>query len=225
MVTKIRIISLSLVQENVITMKVKRFLTVTALFFLAWAAAAQTPEDILSHMEEVFDKHESEGLVMTMDVKIPILGTTSSQVYALGDKMRAEVSMMGVAIIIWSDGVTEWEYNSKNNEVEIKKDKGSSENGDAELFGEISDGYDVSIKKETADAWHLICRKSKTNTDKDAPKTIDLVVAKETYMPLSLSAKVSGFTMTMRDIRFGVTEEQVTFNAADYPGVKIIDKR
>ena len=195
------------------------------MFFATWTVLAQTPEEILSHMEEAFDKHESEGLVMTTDVKVPILGTTSSLLYALGDKMRVEITMMGLTMIIWSDGETEWEYNSKTNEVEIKKDSGSNDGGDAEMFGAVSDGYDVSIKKETADAWYFVCRKSKTNTDKDAPKTIDLVVAKRDYMPLSLSAKMSGVTMTMRDIRFGVTEKQVTFDAKDYPGVKIIDKR
>ena len=45
------------------------------------------------------------------------------------------------------------------------------------------------------------------------------------YYPVSLSAKISGITMTMRDISFGVTEKQVTFNAADFPGIAIVDKR
>ena len=31
--------------------------------------------------------------------------------------------------------------------------------------------------------------------------------------------------MTMRNITFGVSEEQVTFNQADYPDAKVIDKR
>ena len=31
--------------------------------------------------------------------------------------------------------------------------------------------------------------------------------------------------MTMQGISFGVIEKQVTFNAVDYPGVTIVDKR
>ena len=54
---------------------------------------------------------------------------------------------------------------------------------------------------------------------------MDLVVAKGTYMPISLSAKVSGITITMRDLDFNVTEKDVTFNQADYPGVKVVDER
>ena len=49
---------------------------------------------------------------------------------------------------------------------------------------------------------------------------------KGTYLPIQLSARMSLLvTMTLHDISFGVTEEQVTFNPADYPGVKIKDKR
>ena len=54
---------------------------------------------------------------------------------------------------------------------------------------------------------------------------MDLVVAKGTYWPVSLSTSVTAATMTMRDLSFGVTEKQVTFDEKDYPGVKIVDKR
>ena len=54
---------------------------------------------------------------------------------------------------------------------------------------------------------------------------MDLVVAKGTYYPKSLSASMSGVTTTLRDIAFGVSDEDLTFDAADYPGVKIVDKR
>ena len=42
---------------------------------------------------------------------------------------------------------------------------------------------------------------------------------------MSLSAKVDLVTVTMRNLQFNVTEQEVTFNQADYPGVTIIDKR
>lgn len=61
-------------------------------------------------------------------------------------------------------------------------------------------------------AWYLQCKKIKTNTNKDDPKTMGLVVAKGTYHPISLSAKVSGITVTMCDLSFNVSEKQVTFN-------------
>ena len=100
-----------------------------------------------------------------------------------------------------------------------------SANSNAEMLTGITSGYDVSISRQTADAWYIKCKKSKTNKDKDDPATMDLVVEKDTYMPMSLSAKVSLVTVTIKNLKFGVTESQVTFNPANYPGVQIIDKR
>ena len=204
----------------------KRVLTFLSAIALAVAALAQTPQEILSRMEAEMDKHANDGIIMTIDVKIPVLGTMTTRTYSLGDRLRIDGTMMGVKLITWTDGTSTWTYNAKTNEVEIDKSKqGSSESGDAELFSDITDGYDVSIKKETADAWHILCKKTKSNPDKDAPNTMELVVRKGTYDPVSLTAKLSGLTMTMRDIAFGVTEKQVTFDPKDYPDAKIVDKR
>ena len=201
-------------------------MTFLAAALFAVMAFAQTPEEIVARMEEEMNKHEHDGLVMVIDVKIPILGTMSTTSYALGKKTRVEEEMSGVKFITWSDGKTQWTYNQKENTVEIENEKpDAGTETDAEMFSGITDDYDVSIKKETADAWHLLCKKSKNNTDKDAPKTIDLVISKKNYYPLSLSTKMSGVSMNLHDISFGVTEKQVTFNAADYPTAKIVDKR
>lgn len=205
----------------------KRLMTFLSAIVFAVVAFAQTPEEIIAKMEAELDKHEAEGIIMTIDMKIPIIGTMTTKAYTLGDKMRVEGSMMGVSLVTWTDGVTEWTWDSKKNEIEIKKEdpKKSAEESDAAMFSGITDGYDVTLKKETADAWYFLCKKSKTNTDKDDPKSIDLVVAKGTYYPVSLKAKLSGVTMTLRDVSFGVTEQQVTFNPKDYPTATIVDKR
>lgn len=204
----------------------KLFSILFTFFALATIVVAQTPQEIVSKMESEIDKHENEGVIMSVDVKIPILGTMSTKSYTLGDKSRVEANWMGYTIITWIQGATQWEYNSKTNEVEIStiQEKAGS-NDDLEMFQGITDGYDVSIDKETSDAWYLYCKKSKSNPDKDAPKRMDLVVAKGTYMPMSLSAKMNGSKMTLYDFSFGVTEKQVTFNPADYPNAKIKDLR
>lgn len=204
----------------------KKALSFLASILFAVVSFAQTPQEIVSRMEEEMNKHENDGVAMTVDLKIPILGTVSSKTYAIGEKARIDAEMMGVAIITWTDGVTDWTYDSKSNEIEIKKSGASSSNeGDAEMFSNITEGYDVTLTKETADAWYFQCRKSKGNTNKDDPKNIDLVVAKGTYYPVSLSAKIKGITMTMRNLSFGVDEKMVTFNASDFPDARIVDKR
>ena len=209
-------------------MDMKRLFTfITALAF-AVMSFAQTPEEIADRMSEAMEQLESTGLRMTMDIKIPILGTMSTVAWSLGDKMHMEAEAMGKKIITWMDNDTEWTYTADDNTVTISNrdaKKTSSEQENMQMFESVTEGYDVFLKKETDQAWYLQCKKNKSNTNKDDPKTMDLVVAKGSYHPVSLSARVSGITVTMRDIAFNVSDKQVTFNKADYPGAKIVDKR
>lgn len=208
----------------------KRLLT-TVIAFVAFVAVAvaQTPEEIIARMETELNQYEKSGVIMTVDMKLSILGTMTTKTYSLDQKTRMENTVMGIDMVTWTDGVTMWMYNSKNQEVEINDFQNKSAEADAEgdigMFNGITEGYDVSIDKETPEAWYIYCKKSKSNKDKDAPKKMDLVIAKETYMPISLTTKMDGIKITMRDISFGVTEEQVTFDPAEFPGVKIVDKR
>jgi outer membrane lipoprotein-sorting protein len=196
--------------------------------FAAVAALAQTPQEIVARMDDVMKEHEKEGISLVIEVKMPIVGSMVSRSYTLGDKARVEADLMGVAMVTWTDGKSQWVYDSDKNQVEIKdwtvSDK-SSTDGDAAMFSGIIEGYEIILKDETDDAWYLLCRKLRSNRDKDAPKSMDLVVAKGSYYPVSLRATVSGITLTMRDIAFGVSESLVTFNPSDYPGVKILDNR
>lgn len=207
----------------------KKIIAIISFIALATSAMAQTAEEIITRMDAEMSKHnESEGFAMTMDMKIIFIGTISSRSYILGDKMRIEANRDGKDFITWSDGKTEWSYDSEKNEIEITnaKPKEKSEvESDTKMFTGITEGYDVKIDKETPTEWHIRCKRSKSNPDKDAPKKMDLVVAKGTYWPVSLSTSVTAATVTMRDLSFGVTEKQVTFDEKDYPGVKIVDKR
>ena len=207
----------------------KKLLAIIGFIALAATAMAQTAEEIVSRMNAEISKHnESEGVAITMDMKIILVGTISSRSYILGDKMRIEANKDGKDFVTWSDGKTEWSYDSETNEIEItnaKPREKSDKDSNTKMFNGITDGYDVRIDKETATEWHIRCKRSKSNPDKDAPKRMDLVVAKGTYWPVSLSTSVTAASVTMRDLSFGVTEKQVTFNEKDYPGVKIVDKR
>ena len=207
----------------------KKIFAALAAGLLAVAAYAQTAEEIMAKMGEVMEQvGEESGLRMTMDIKIPILGTMSTKAWSLGDKMRMEAEMMGKKLITWQDGETEWTYDSDANTITIEKQdtsKKSEEKENMEMFQNATEGYDVSIGKETSTTWTIKCRKNRSNTNKDDPKNMEIVVAKGTYYPVSLSAKVDMVTVTMRDLKFHVTEKEVTFNKAEYPGATIIDKR
>ena len=208
----------------------KKIITILAAMALTLTAFAQTAEEIVARMDEVMSQlGEDSGMRMTMDIKIPILGTMSTTAYVLGDKMRMEAAMMGKNLVTWQDGETEWTYDADENTVTIgrrDKPKKAGEKENRKMFQSATEGYDVSIAKETAEAWTIKCKKNRSNTKKDDPKTMELVIAKGTYYPMSLSAKVDMVGVTIRNLDFNnVSEKQVTFNQADYPGARIIDKR
>ena len=206
----------------------KKLLTFLAILMFTSVSFAQTPKEIADKMSEVMDNLEDNGLRMTMDIKIPILGTMSTTAWSLGEKMRMEAEMMGKKIVTRMDENTEWTYEAEENTITIKNrdiQKPSTEQENMKMFESVTEGYDVFLKKETDTAWYLQCKKNKSNKNKDDPKTMDIVVAKGTYYPISLSAKVSGVTVTMRDLDFNVTEKQVTFNKSDYPGARVVDNR
>lgn len=193
------------------------------------ALFAQTPEEIIAKMNEATSRFDSEGFSMVMDIKIPLLGTFSSKMYTLGDKYKAILEVKGKKVITWSDGITDWDYDEPNNEITITRADPSGSDTGAEgslsALDGITDGYDVKLKKETADAWYFHCTKSKTNPKKDDPKAMDLVVSKTTYLPISTSISEKGVKVTLHDFVVGVTEKEVTFNLSDFPKAKITDKR
>ena len=205
----------------------KFFLIVVALAAFVSLGYAQTADEIIDRMDKELKKGESVGTAVTFDIHIPILGQVSSRIRTLGDRSRADIDAKGEKGIIWVVKDTSWAYTPKDNEIVIelgKKDNGSSQQGNEMLTG-ITEGYNVSIVKETADSWQLRCDKAKGNKDKDDPAKMDLVVAKKTWLPVSLKAKYKGVTVTLRDFSLGVSRKEVTFNPSDYKGVKIIDKR
>ena len=207
----------------------KRFLTLAVALLWALTSLAQTPEEIVSRMDDYMAQKQNSGFYMVLDMKIPIVGNITSKTWSLGDKIRMESEAKGKDVIIWMDENTEWTYTRADAKVEIKprtvKSGASSGSDESEMLKGITEGYDVSLSKETADAWYILCKKSRTNKKKDDPKQMELVVRKADYSPQSLSAKMSGVTVNLRDLSFDVPESVVTFNPTDYPGVTIDDKR
>lgn len=207
-------------------MKKILFLLLPALLAAA-TLSAQTPEEIIARVDQETARFDAEGCSMVMELKFPIIGAVATTIYTRGDKYKMIMSIKGDTSISWSDGVTDWDYESSKNTVTIKPHKadGNSEADNAKMMEGITEGYDVRLKKETADTWQFRCTKSKTNTNKDDPKNMDLIVSKATYLPVSLTAKAGGLTITMRDVSIGVSEQEVTFDASQYATAKIIDER
>ena len=200
-----------------------------AVVFSAPALHAQTPEEIVQKMSEQMDRCEAEGFTMDLIMKIPILGEFRTHNLSYGDKLRMEMNKNNFRFITWSDKQTQWEYDPEKNEITItkadSKPSKTEEKSDLSAFDSLTDGYDLTLKSEDANTWYITCKKSKSNKTKDDPKQIDLAVLKSTYLPLYLKTKQSGITVSIENTTLGVTESEVTFNPAEFPNAKIIDKR
>lgn len=191
--------------------------------------SAQTPEEVVERMNAEFRKGDSLGMSFDFLMSIPILGEFRATNYTLGDKLRVDVFAKDNKNINWSDGTTEWTYDSEKNEVRITKAKpkeNNSNSGDKNLVTGVSEGYDLSFDKKTNDkVWYITCKKNKSNKEKDDPKRIDLAVSKADYSTIYMKTKAKGIGISMENFKVGVTEAQVTFNPADYPDATIIDER
>ena len=199
---------------------------ILALAAFAMPVAAQSAREIVDCMNQELTKGETLGTALTFDIQIPIIGVVSSRIKTLGKMSYAEMDMKGEKGRVWIVNDTSWTYSSKDNEIDIDFVKsGDNTAKEAEMLNDITSGYDVSIVKETASSWEILCKKSKSNNSKDDPSKMDLVVSKKNYLPISLKAKVKGISITLRDFSIGVSKADVTFNPSAYKSAKVVDKR
>ncbi len=206
----------------------KRILLIAAVIVAAtFSVKAQTPSEIVTRMSEELAKGDTMGQAFDLMMKLPIIGTTGGRTWLLGDKYRIEIVGVEDSPISWRDKDTEWEYDPKENTVTIKHFTPSSDSKDGEVkhLEGLDKDYDLKIDREDAKAWYMTGKKSKTNTKKDDPKKIELAVSKASYLPIYHRCKEKGITVSLENVVIGVTEEEVTFDPAKYPGVKIIDQR
>lgn len=204
------------------------------MFALVWAMAAfsQTGAEIIDRMNERINSRAGDGISIIVDVKVPVLGAIATKTAVLGEKRRLDVKMKEHNVITFSEKDTIWIYTEETNSIIISNDsvmaqsKSSNQGGmNVDIFGDLTEGYDITIKSQNLVKWELACKRKKSNKDDDSPKNMTLEVRKETYEPISMSTKMMGINCTMHDFKFGLSEKEVTFNEADFPGVTIVDQR
>lgn len=209
----------------------KRILCFAIAFLSATMTFAQTGAEIVDRMNERINARRSEGISVIAEVKIPIVGTVSTKTSALGDRKRVDVRMKERDVITFSQQDTTWIYTVQDNSVLITTDtimskvNSSNPEGNIDMFGDIVEVYNITIKSQNLVKWELVCKRKKGNKDDDYPKNITLEVRKDTYELISMTTKMMGISMVMRDLKFGLTQKDVTFNQANYPGVKVTDQR
>ena len=88
---------------------------------LVWAMSlfAQTGLEILNRMNERINSHESDGVGMYIDIKIPVLGTVTTKTMHLGNNTRMEIEVSGEKIITFLEDTIQWVYIPGANEASI----------------------------------------------------------------------------------------------------------
>lgn len=227
------IFAVSYSKPNLATKQQMKRIALIICFVIAMIAPtklqAQTPEEVVERMTAELGKGDSLGMSFDFVMSIPILGEFRSTNYTLGDKLKIEMFVGGKKNISWSDGATDWDYDAETNEVKITNAKPKENNknaGNVGLAKSATEGYDLSFEKKTNDkVWYILCKKSRTNKDKDDPKRMNIAVSKADYSCVYLKTKAKGIGISMENFKIGVTEEQVSFNPAEFPNAKIIDER
>ena len=201
-------------------------MALAAIFLSNAALSAQTPEEIVEKMMAQMDRGNVEGFSMDLNMKMPIVGTIRSHNSVSGDRLKSEVRSKEKNSIVWSDATTKWTLNPATREVTIEN-KSASDSGNygVKSFDNLAEGYKLTLKKETEEAWYIVCKKRSSNKNKDDAKKMELTVSKDTYLPICLSTKTLLVSVSIENYALGVTEESVTFDPAAYPGVILIDKR
>ena len=120
-----------------------------------------------------------------------------------------------------------WFVSSNKNEVQFE----ITGQGDINRMDDYYSGlnfirpaYRFAIKDQTDDTWTIYGKRKLLTRYNDVVKEIVLTVRKDNYQPVSVAlydvmdGKPFDVTEITRkeDITFGVTQNQVTFNAADY---------
>ena len=209
----------------------KRILCFAIAFFGATVTFAQTGLEIVNRMNQRLSDRNPEGVCVSADVKIPVMGTVTTRTYSRGNKRRMEVESEKINTITFIDDTLQWTYVKGSTEVvltnlHIGKSNGADSPGmNTGMFDDIPDVYDITIKSQNSVKWELQCRRKKGNKDDDYPKHLTLEVRKDTYEPISLNTKIMGISMTMHHFIFGIPESKVTFNPDDFPGVTVVDQR
>ena len=207
----------------------KRLLCFAIAFLSATVTFAQTGLEIVTRMNQRMSDRQSEGMCMSADVKIPVMGTVTTKTYAYGNKRRMDVESSKINTITFIDDTLQWTYVKGSTEVVLTNlniGKRSDNPGtDTGMFDDIPDAYDITIKSQNAVKWELQCKRKKNIDDDDYPKHLTLEVRKETFEPISMNFKVMGISMSMHHIIFGIPESKVTFNPDDFPGVTVSDQR
>ena len=98
----------------------RRIAILVFAILLSAVSFAQTAEEIVSRMYSLLDSHDQSGLFLVLDIKIPILGTFTTDTWKVGDRIYSEAKVGNKRVVTYTDGESVWTYESDKNVIEIR---------------------------------------------------------------------------------------------------------
>lgn len=186
---------------------------------------------ILEHCDKVMHNPAGTEISMSLNIKAMVVFSSSGTMttYSKGEKSftKAKMKILGKDITTYngSDGKEDWMYrpailDGENDTIYISKSDSSPKKDDY-INLNIHKQYSVGKMKELDNYYEISFSKPK---DKDFPKKTTLKINKKDYSLKEMSMKDTSFSMklTITRIKFGVSDDVVTFNPKKFPGAKII---
>ena len=157
---------------------------------------------------------------------------TNNKLVVLGKKSRTESAKETVYLDM--DINKKWTVMTDKKEINhdyVNTDDLHSFGYNFQWLDYIVPAYRYKITEETDDFWTITGKRKLITKYLGAEKKIELVVRKDDCQPVSVTLyqKIDGEPFDVieitrkKDIKFGVTEQQVTFNPEDYPGYNITE--
>jgi len=213
-----------------------RIITYTLLALLlltgqvSYSQSKKSSEDILKKVSETTKSYSSIRITFTYNMDNPsakIHETQNGVLLVKGDQYRLDIA--GQKVI--SDGKTSWTYISEANEVQINTVE-EDENAltPNRLLTSYSEDYKSKLVNEiTKNGRKQYVIELKPNEDKTFT-SVEMNIDKLLYHISRIaiqdkSGNTFSYIVNKFETNVTVKESDFSFNAADYPGVEVIDMR
>lgn len=173
---------------------------------------------------------EAKGLSLKMGIKVPIAPAMEIEMFSKGDLFAMAID--GGKAFFRDDII--WEYDEKENTVEIQKME-KSELKDLALLAALPAQMELKDLKPLSKNTFQVGENTVKFEEKDGKITyhfksdegnMDMVVnaKSKNISQLKMKKGVMALTISYSNIKYTCADKDVLFDAANFPGVKIIDQ-
>lgn len=213
-------------QNNITSKRYILHAILTTILFLSGSFILNAHADNNTQAQKIFERclkiiENPTGVSMDYELKITRLFTQNGRAIIKGSKTLTETKNGKV----WFNGTTGWWMNLKKKEVDIFDSSYKKHISLSKQLNVIKTNCVYTLESEDATDYFVRLKVKKGTSDiTECTALID----KKSYAPkqLRFKWKIFWFAINISNVKTGNYSDAIfTFNAKDYPNVKLIDKR